>query len=271
MGWCHGLEDVEATLRCQGSDHRLRWRAGRLQLLDHDDLAGEHALVALGARPPSCLDVLEACRRHLLDAGELALWDADVDPLVGPPGARSPADERRLDVLRSLPTPFRRRLALGALVAAGRRTPAPTADDPSTSALVRRLLVPALLGSLAAAGEDRLTAGALDVRWTPLAAGERPHAEGEAGERGGWARVRVSPAWAAAVWAHSAGVGGGAGPGGVSGRWMVLHTARTLRSTRSVLAARWVPGRRGRLQLVTEVVDGRTAGGPRATASGALR
>lgn len=60
--WCDGLPDVTATIDCDGHEHRITWRRGKLVLEDHDVLA-ERSLVALGGAAPLCLEVLDAWRR----------------------------------------------------------------------------------------------------------------------------------------------------------------------------------------------------------------
>jgi hypothetical protein len=123
-------------------------------------------------------------------------------------------DERRLDVLRALPAPFRRRLALAMFVAAGRNpTPVGSWQQPPFGRVLTSLVVPAVARSLASSGAsadrpgDDAPAGPgpstnVDVRWTTLGPGERPRLEGQIGARGGWAHLRISPAWIAEAWAR---------------------------------------------------------------------
>jgi hypothetical protein len=78
--WWDGLAPVDATVECGGETHRLRWAAGELQPLDHDDADGERALAALGGARCECVDMLDAWERHARDLRVLAL------------GSRGPAD-----------------------------------------------------------------------------------------------------------------------------------------------------------------------------------
>lgn len=59
--WFDTLPAVSAEIPCGGETHRFTWRRGKVVLEDHDILA-EQSLTALGAKPPVCLQVLEAWR-----------------------------------------------------------------------------------------------------------------------------------------------------------------------------------------------------------------
>jgi hypothetical protein len=252
--WYQGLGAVEATVRCGGRDHSVRWRGGRVALVDHDPGA-ERALVALGGPPVPCLDVLDACRQ-LREVGPFQLWAAEADaPTAGMAavGAVRPPSrdhERRIDALRALPLAFRRRLALASLVAAGRRdVPEGAWEDPGLAAVVGSLVVPVVRAALVVAGGPREVAAALDVRWVPAAADVRPEATGEARPRGGWVRLRLAPSWAAVAWAHDLATHDGA---------VVLDVVPDGRGGRRLSLARWRPcgGGRWRLGPATAVLAG---------------
>ena len=66
-GWWHGLQPAEVEVDCGGQHHRLRWQAGALHVLDHDDLEGERSLAALGGDRCACVDVFDAWERHVAD------------------------------------------------------------------------------------------------------------------------------------------------------------------------------------------------------------
>lgn len=68
-----GFPRAEASLRCSGETHRLRWQAGRLRLLDHVDPEGERALAALGGQACACVEVLDTWARHARDPRVLVL------------------------------------------------------------------------------------------------------------------------------------------------------------------------------------------------------
>ena len=59
MSALEGFAPVTATIECEGSEHALTWRAGELELEDHD-IDAERALVALGGEAPMCVDLLDA-------------------------------------------------------------------------------------------------------------------------------------------------------------------------------------------------------------------
>lgn len=53
-----------ARVECSGERHTIRWAAGKLVALDHDDPEGERALAALGGTSSACLDVLSVWSRQ---------------------------------------------------------------------------------------------------------------------------------------------------------------------------------------------------------------
>jgi hypothetical protein len=71
--WWDGFSPAEVTVTCGGEQHRLRWDAGRLKTLDHDDPDGERTLAALGGESCTCVDVLDAWERHQDDLRVLVL------------------------------------------------------------------------------------------------------------------------------------------------------------------------------------------------------
>lgn len=96
-----GFAAAQATVSCGGATHRLRWEAGTLSALDHDDAEGERTLAALGGQRCACIDVLDAWARRARDPRVLVLASRGVtDPLapaeqpmgapsgLRPPGAR---------------------------------------------------------------------------------------------------------------------------------------------------------------------------------------
>ena len=72
---------VTAEIDCDGARHRIAWRRGKLVLEDHDVLA-ERSLRALGAKPPMCLELLDAwrARRDSELLPGLLLGDRTVSP-----------------------------------------------------------------------------------------------------------------------------------------------------------------------------------------------
>ncbi len=59
---------------CEGRRHRLRWRQGRLELLDHPELEAELAMVGLGGPEPACVSLLHLWDEAVVDGGFLAEW-----------------------------------------------------------------------------------------------------------------------------------------------------------------------------------------------------
>jgi hypothetical protein len=71
--WWAGLPDAETQVGCGGETHTLRWHAGELLAVDHEDTEGERALAALGGERCTCVDVLDAWARHADDVRVLTL------------------------------------------------------------------------------------------------------------------------------------------------------------------------------------------------------
>jgi hypothetical protein len=78
--WWTGLPAAETTVNC-GETHRLRWQAGELRALDHEDVEAERTLAALGGERCTCVDTLDAWARHTDDLRVLVL------------ASRGPADQ----------------------------------------------------------------------------------------------------------------------------------------------------------------------------------
>jgi hypothetical protein len=55
--WYDHVEAATGLVPCEGQQHRLTWRRGKLKLEDHD-LSGERALLVLGGQPCPCLQAL---------------------------------------------------------------------------------------------------------------------------------------------------------------------------------------------------------------------
>jgi hypothetical protein len=83
--WWATFGPAEATCRCGGLQHRLRWEAGRLIAPDHPEAEGELVLGALGGDQPECIRLLRAWGEHSDDLDMLML------------GPRSSADTLTVD------------------------------------------------------------------------------------------------------------------------------------------------------------------------------
>jgi hypothetical protein len=80
--WWAGLPAAEATVACSGTTHTLRWEAGTLVAVDHDDPEAEATLAALAGEPARCLELLHAWRRRRDDPQVLTLGSRGLaDPL----------------------------------------------------------------------------------------------------------------------------------------------------------------------------------------------
>ncbi len=87
--WWH--PPVEVSLECSGTIHRLRWEAGELAAVDHQDPRGERTLGALGGQQSSCIALLDSWIRHREDLRVLTLASrgpGDRIPQVDPRAAR---------------------------------------------------------------------------------------------------------------------------------------------------------------------------------------
>ncbi len=62
------------SVGCEGNRHRLLWRQGRVELLDHPELEAELAMVGLGGPEPRCVSLLRLWDDALADGGFLAEW-----------------------------------------------------------------------------------------------------------------------------------------------------------------------------------------------------
>ena len=81
--WWLGLYPAQATVACGEHTHRLRWEAGALQAIDHEDPEAERALAALGGERCTCVDFLDAWARHEADPRVLVLASrGPADPLA---------------------------------------------------------------------------------------------------------------------------------------------------------------------------------------------
>ena len=100
--WWTGIAPGQAIVECGGEQHRLRWDAGSLAALDHDDAEGERALAALGGQRCTCVDLLDAWGHHADDLRVLVLGRRSaidelveqVDPMRGNQGGWYAAPRR---------------------------------------------------------------------------------------------------------------------------------------------------------------------------------
>ena len=83
------LPSALARLDCSGQRHAIRWEAGELIALDHEDPEGERALVALGGARTPCIEVLSAWARQMENADLLSALSRGTLDLV-PTGGVQP-------------------------------------------------------------------------------------------------------------------------------------------------------------------------------------
>ncbi len=70
--------ELTMVVACEGAEHRLRWRRGDIELLDHPELEAELALVAFGGAEPPCITHHQLWADAIADGGFLAEWVDDV-------------------------------------------------------------------------------------------------------------------------------------------------------------------------------------------------
>lgn len=102
--WWTGIAPAQATVRCGGHRHALRWEDGALAALDHGDPTDEATLAALAGEPVPCLEILRAWTRRRADPRVLTLasrgpgdtLDIDRDELTPPFGGDGRGAEAEL-------------------------------------------------------------------------------------------------------------------------------------------------------------------------------
>ncbi|MDQ6909501.1 MAG: hypothetical protein M3Z84_01755 [Actinomycetota bacterium] len=61
--WYHHIPPAVGLVPCEGAQHRVAWRRGKLVLEDHD-LSAENALLAFGGEPCACMQALRLWRHQ---------------------------------------------------------------------------------------------------------------------------------------------------------------------------------------------------------------
>lgn len=218
------LELLSATVvevGCGGDTHRLRWWAGELSSLDHDDPEGERTLAALGGTSNACVSVLDAWQRQHTSlriltlashgaADRLQIEPADhvglasrsprargssrlPMPTAYPPGASAAPDPAAdVDTLFGLGPALADRLAATVATHWAERVEAGATADQNRPALVAALTGRVWLAAQTWVG---LPPGAVDVRMTAPA--EPPAATYDNGRLA----VAVPLRWLSRVWA----------------------------------------------------------------------
>jgi hypothetical protein len=220
--WWVGLPAAETTVSCGDDRHRLRWEAGSLLAVDHEDVEAERTLAALGGERCACVDVLDAWNRHADDLRVLVLSPRGPSDRIAPPAAPpNPTRLRPGRITRGWTT-----YTAAGVLRGGPPPPAPKpADDLLTLFEVGGGLPDRLAATVAAAWSERLARGvdAADARpqlqaalfgrvsaalrtWpgAPQFRVEVTMADERSAELGddGVARVSLPFSWLADVWAR---------------------------------------------------------------------
>lgn len=87
--WWTGIAPAQAHVKCGGGTHTVRWEAGRLVAVDHDDLDDEATLAALAGEPLPCIELVRSWQRRRNDPRVLTLGSR------GPTDLLAAADDRR--------------------------------------------------------------------------------------------------------------------------------------------------------------------------------
>ncbi|MGD9751531.1 MAG: hypothetical protein AB7W59_11110 [Acidimicrobiia bacterium] len=179
--WYRAVPPATLQLDCGGARHTVRWKRGRLVLLDHD-VGAEAALMALGSDKPACLTLLERWRT-MLNGTAGAPGRAAARSVGSVAGGRAGGRVRSAAAagsdLRSFGADLARVIELSRLVRAERRW-----ADPDLPAADRQRLVDALVGGLRTATAASLRPSAarrgrqqVVVHARPLPSGEEAAAE----------------------------------------------------------------------------------------------
>ena len=107
--WYDHLPEVAATVDCEGSQHRVGWRRGKLVLEAHD-LAAERTMEVLGGEPCVCMRVLRLWREQFGMPPELF---SRLEAWLGPEAYLAPPEfavVRRLAMVQGWERQWRRTL-----------------------------------------------------------------------------------------------------------------------------------------------------------------
>lgn len=215
--WYERVSPATGVVPCQGEQHRLTWRRGKVKLEDHD-LSAERALLAFGGEPCACLRALRLWSDQFGMPPEL--FD-QMPRWMGAEAVLAPAaldHQRHLGMLLSWERAWKmqgRQAKQGRLV----------------EREVKARAVPALRAHLTAAKGafgSRLVRG---VSVVVVPAGRAPALSGRMDRVSVSAEATLSSDWVLDVWARDMAVVGGA---------LVLTAAGD--EPASVTAVRWVAG-----------------------------
>jgi hypothetical protein len=221
--WYQHVPPATAVVPCEGEEHHVTWRWGKLKLEDHD-LGAERAMLTLGGEPAPCLRALQ------LWADQFGMRPEQFAQLRGRAGADAVLLPKELDVPREV----------GMTISLERAWKASRYFDQQGILIERRLkelVLPALRAHLNAEKQrigSRIIRGAA-LRHVP--AGQPLGMEGRMDSVSVSATVTVSSAWVVDVWARGIAV--------VDGAFVlaVLGPAAGGGGAAKVKAVRWRPKR----------------------------
>jgi hypothetical protein len=260
--WVEFADDLELPITCGEQLHTVRWRHGEVELVDHDDLDAELALVAFGGAEPRCLAVLALWNDATADGGFLGEWaDGGFDSsrlwwlTMALERMRS---EGFHEFLRDLP--LRRANRMGHFLTT---FPSLWIDRAATTVAERSIRgdgvecvqVPALITQavarrlrrsfvLSVGGRQTALGAAALVPFEPVVSdGEAPAVDGVLNGRSSCVRVSVDRSWLFDVW--------GAGAAVIDGSLVLALDWRA--SDLQAVVVRWRPGEAGLLPLVRTI------------------
>jgi hypothetical protein len=233
--WYEHVPAATAVIPCEGEEHRLTWRWGKLKLDDHD-LGSERAMLVLGGQASACLRALGLWESQFAMPPEHFL---QMHRWLGPDAVLAPKEfdlPRQVGVTLSWERAWKRSVYLdkhGQLL----------------ERMVRDKAVPALRAHLT---EEKQRFGTRSIRTVEvrhLRAGQPPGLRGRMDSVSVSVSAALSSDWIVRVWA--------AGLATVPGAFVLQVNGRGSRAPGSlaVLAVRWKQVQPGVGEAVTEAAE----------------
>ena len=222
--WYDALPEVTATVECEGEQHRVGWRRGKLVLEAHD-LAAERAMEVFGGDPCVCMRVLKLWREQF---GMPPEFFAQMQTWLGANAFLAPAEfsvVRELAMVLGWEREWRRTFYLN------------RKHEQLLQAQLKARATPALRQHLTAwkerSGARVLGAAAVKL----LRSDHAPAMEGRIDRVAVRASASLVARWITEVWARGVTV--------VDGAFVLEVTEAVSRSELRVRAVRWEPGADG--------------------------
>lgn len=232
--WYQHVPAATARIPCEGEEHRLTWRWGKLKLEDHD-LGSERAMLVLGGEPGACLRALSLWERQFVMPAEHFL---QMQRWLGADAALAPMEfevPREAGVALAWERAWKRGLYMDQ-------------HGPLLERLLKDKVVPALRAHLA---DEKQRFGTRSIRTVEV---RHVPAGRPVGLRGRMDSVSVSVSavltsdWVVRVWA--------AGLASVPGAFVLESAGHESRpGALAVRAVRWKPQQPGVEEAVTETAD----------------